>query len=47
MTWRIPGLDNHLTPPDEDERTDAEIAADEDAKADSAIARAEDRELDW
>lgn len=42
----LPGLDHHLTPEDEDERTEEEIQADQDAKDDHDIARAEAREDD-
>jgi len=42
----LPGLDNHLTPEDEDERTDEEIQEDLDHAEDAALRRAEDRETD-
>lgn len=47
MTGRygsMAGLDHHLTPDDEDERTDEERAADEEADQDRAEAEAESRE---
>lgn len=42
----LPGLDNHLTPEDDDDRTQEEIDAEEEARADAAISRAEDREYE-
>lgn len=42
----LPGLDSHLTPEDEDERTDEERQRDEDAREANEISRYEDRQYD-
>ena len=43
----LPGLDNHLTPQDDDDRTQEEIDIEDEARTEAAISRAEDREFDF